>query len=252
VLVFRRQPLSPAQHVAFARKFGELEIHPLLGRHPDHPDLVEFRSNADRRGAENIFHADTAFYDKPSMGSILRCVQCPEVGGDTIFSNMVQAYAELPDEIKDRIDRLTAVNDMYVAFGRRMPTDPEERRALRASMPPVEHPVVVTHPETGEDILFVNEIHTTHLANYREVLPGEYGKDVPTQMRELLAMLVRRAKTPEYQVRVKWAPDTVVFWDNRAVQHYAISDYYPAERHMMRATIIGERPVRRGYRTGRS
>jgi taurine dioxygenase len=243
VLVFRRQPLTPAQHVAFARRFGELEVHPLLSRHPDHPELVELRSSAERRGAENVFHADTAFYEKPSMGSILHCIECPEVGGDTIFSNMVQAYAELPDEIKTKIERLTAAHDMYVAFGRRMPKDPEERRAFRAKVPPVEHPVVTIHPETGERILFVNEISTTHIANYREAIAGEYGKDVPTQMRELLDLLIRRPKIPEYQVRVKWEPDTVVFWDNRAVQHYAISDYYPEIRHMRRATIIGTRPT---------
>ena len=243
VLVFRRQPLTRAQHVAFARKFGELEMHPPLGTNADYAELVEFKASADRRGAENLFHADTAFYETPSMGSILRCVQCPEVGGDTIFCNMVQAYAELPEEIKAKIDRLTAVHDMYVAFGRKMPKDPQERRAMRSRIPPVEHPVVTVHPETGEKILFVNEISTTHIANYREVLPGEYGKDVPTRMRELLDLLVRAAKIPEYQVRVKWEPDTVVFWDNRAVQHYAISDYYPEVRHMMRATIVGTRPI---------
>lgn len=242
VLVFRNQPVTPAQHVAFARQFGELERHPLLTTHADHPDLVEFMSNADRRGAENLFHADTAFYEKPSMGSILRCVRCPEVGGDTIFCNMVQAYAELPDTIQNEIEGMTAIHDLYVAFGRKMPKDPQARAAMRARIPPVEHPVVSLHPETGERILFVNEISTTHLANYREVIDGEYGKDTPTRMRALLDLLIRQPKIPEYQVRVRWEPDTIVFWDNRAVQHYAISDYYPQVRHMMRATVIGTRP----------
>ncbi len=242
VLVFRRQAITPAEHVAFARRFGDLERHPLLGTHPDHPELVEFRASADRRGAENLFHADTAFYETPSMGSILRCVSCPDVGGDTIFCNMVQAYQELPLEVRQQIDGMTAVHDMYVAFGRKMPKDPDERKAMRAKIPPVEHPVVTRHPETGEPILFVNEISTTHIANYREVISGEYGKDVPTRMRALLDLLLRAPRIPEYQVRVRWEPDTIVFWDNRAVQHYAISDYYPAVRHMMRATIIGSRP----------
>ena len=244
VLVFRDQPITPVQHVAFAGRFGELERHPLHARHPELPELVELKSGVDRKGAENLFHADTAFYETPSMGSILRCVQCPDVGGDTIFCNMVQAYAELPDEIKAKIDRLVAVNDIYVAFGRKMPADPAERRAFRDRYPPVEHPVVVTHPETGELVLYVNEIHTTHIANYREVLDGDYGQDVPTRIRELFDLLLRQARIPEYQVRVRWAPDTVVFWDNRAVQHYAVSDYYPAVRHMMRATVIGSRPAR--------
>jgi taurine dioxygenase len=244
VLVFRRQSISPLEHVAFARRFGELERHPLHATHPDLPELVELKSGVERRGAENLFHADTAFYETPSMGSILRCVQCPEVGGDTIFCNMVQAYEELPAQVKEQIDRLVAVNDIFVAFGRKMPADPEQRRAFRERFPPVEHPVVVTHPETGESVLYVNEIHTTHIANYREVLPGEYGRDVPTRIRELFDLLLRQPRIPEFQVRVRWEPDTVVFWDNRAVQHYAVSDYWPVERHMMRATIVGGRPTR--------
>ena len=244
VLVFRRQAITPEQHVAFARKFGSLEVHPLLTTSAELPELVQLRSTAQRKGAENLFHSDTAFYERPSMGSILRCVKCPEVGGDTIFCNMVQAYEGLPAEVKRKIDRMVAVNDIYVAFGRKMPTGSGERAAFRERYRPAEHPVVVTHPETGELILYVNETHTTHIANYREVLSGDYGMDTPTQMRELFDLLVRQAKIPEYQVRVHWEPDTVVFWDNRAVQHYAISDYFPSERHMMRATIIGDIPQR--------
>lgn len=243
VLVIRRQPVSPAQHVAFARKFGDLETqNPLLAANADFPELVQLKASKEKKGAENLFHSDTAFYEKPSMGSILRCIKCPEVGGDTIFCNMVQAYAGLPEEVKRKIDGMVAVNDVNVALFKKM--DPNERTAHRDRHRAVEHPVVITHPETGELILYVNEIHTTHIANYREVLGSDWGMDTPTQIRELFDLLVRQAKIPEYQVRVHWEPDTIVFWDNRAVQHYAVSDYYPSERHMMRATIIGDVPRR--------
>ncbi|NDZ18557.1 taurine dioxygenase [Variovorax sp. WS11] len=241
VLVFRDQDLTPAQHVAFARRFGELEVHPIIKRHPEHPELVTFMHDAGNVGVENVFHSDTSFYPAPSMGSILRCVECPEVGGDTIFVNMVAAYEGLPEGVKTKIRELSAVHDASVVFANRTPT-PEGRGKLRREIPPVEHPVVRTHPETGEKILFVNEAFTTHFANFRQVNDGVWNQDAPTQARDLFAFLVRQARTPEYQVRIQWQRNTVVFWDNRAVQHYAISDYYPHVRSMMRATIIGDRP----------
>ncbi|MGR4868280.1 TauD/TfdA dioxygenase family protein [Variovorax sp. LARHSF232] len=242
VLVFRRQSeLTPAAHVGFARRFGALEVHPILTRHPDHPELVTFVHNSDSRGTENVFHADTSFQPEPSMGSVLRCVHCPELGGDTLFVNMVAAYEALSQTVKDKIVGLSAMHDASVGFGNRNPTI-EGREALRKQLPAVEHPVVRTHPETGERILFVNEAFTTHFANYRQVNDDVWGRDASTQARELLGHLVRQARTPEFQVRIQWEKDTVVFWDNRAVQHYAISDYYPHSRSMMRATIIGDRP----------
>ena len=118
----------------------------------------------------------------------------------------------------------------------------ERREKMRAEIPPVEHPVVRTHPETGEKILFVNEVFTSHFANYGQVNAGLLTQDAPSQSRDLFATLLRQARTPEDQLRVQWQKDTVVFWDNRAVQHYAINDYYPNVRSMMRATIIGDRP----------
>ena len=99
-----------------------------------------------------------------------------------------------------------------------------------------------THPETGEKILYVNETFTTHFANYRQVNDGIWNQDVPEQARDLFAFLVRQARHPEYQVRVQWQKDTVVFWDNRSTQHYAISDYYPHVRSMVRATVVGDQP----------
>jgi taurine dioxygenase len=241
VLFFRDQDITPAQHVKVARRFGELEIHPMFNNHPDHPELVVFGHGKDSPGRENIFHSDVSWREVPSMGSMLRCVECPEVGGDTIWVNMVAAYQNLPDEVKNRIARLKAVHDAMPALGQGM-TD-EQYETMRKKLPPVVHPVVRTHPESGEKILYVNEAFTTHLANYAKEHKVRIGFDFQLGEMDLLQYLYRQAAAPEYQVRLKWRPNTIAFWDNRSAQHYAVQDYYPAVRKMMRATIIGDRPV---------
>lgn len=240
VLVFREQEMTSAQHVAFARRFGDLEIHPVYEHHEDHPELVMLHADHDRPGRENIFHSDTTFRELPSMASILRCIHCPEVGGDTIWCDMVRAYEGLPKDVKDRISTMSAVHDVLPSFGGRM--TPERRAEVRRDLPPVEHPVVRTHPETGEKILYVNQTFTTHLSTYNEPFDNFIGRERKANSDNLLPYLTRQAEVPEYQVRVRWQPDTVVFWDNRSTQHYAVQDYFPAKRHMQRATVIGDRP----------
>lgn len=243
VLFFRDQDISPAQHVAVAKRFGELEIHPAFPHHPEHPELVILGRNDTKRGRENLYHSDVSWREIPSMGSMLRCVQCPEVGGDTMWINMVAAYENLPDDVKAKIAGLKAVHDFLPLFGIAVPVD--QHATMRAKFPPVEHPVVRVHPETGEKILYVNEAFTTHLSNYGRLTAKEYrvGFDYKLAEMELLQYLFRQAQAPEYQVRLKWRPNTIAFWDNRSCQHYAVQDYFPAPRHMMRATVIGDRPV---------
>lgn len=241
VLFFRDQHITPAQHVALARRFGTPEVHPMIPHHPDHPELVVFGRNGSQRGRENLYHSDVSWREIPSMGSILRCLTCPEVGGDTIWVNMAAAYANLPEDVKARIARLNAVHDAMPTFGQGLSGEKYEQ--MRKQYPPMVHPVVRTHPETGEKILFVNEGFTTHLANYAREQPYRIGSDFRPAELDLLQYLFRQAAAPEYQVRLKWEPDTIAFWDNRSTQHYAVQDYFPAERHMNRATIIGERPV---------
>jgi len=240
VLVFRNQPMTSEQHVRFARLFGDLEIHPVYEHHEQHPELVMLHADHDRPGRENIFHSDTTFREQPSMASILRCVYCPEVGGDTIWCDMVLAYERLPQEVKDRIATMSAVHDVLPSFSGRM--TPERRAQVRRELPPVEHPVVRTHPETGEKILYVNQTFTTHLSTYNDPFDNYIGRERKLNSDSLLPYLARQAEIPEYQVRVRWQPDTIVFWDNRSTQHYAVQDYFPAKRHMQRATIIGDRP----------
>ena len=154
--------------------------------------------------------------------------------------DMALAYENLPDSLKIQLGLLEAVHDLMPAFGPRM--TPEQREANRTMFPPVVHPVVRTHPESGEQILYVNEAFTTHLANYATAFEPWVGVDFKVAEMDLLRLLLRQATIPEYQMRLHWTPNTLVIWDNRATQHYAIQDYFPAVRRMMRATVIGDRP----------
>ena len=240
VLVFRDQDISPGAHVSLARRFGELEVHPVFPHHPDHPELVLLGGTAASKASENIFHSDVSWRQTPSMASLLRCVECPPAGGDTIWVNMVAAYENLPESLKPQLALLEAVHDLMPAFGSRM--TPEQREANRDMFPPAVHPVVRTHPESGEQILYVNEAFTTHLANYATAWEPRVGADFKVAEMDLLRYLLRQATIPEYQMRLHWEPDTIVIWDNRSTQHYAIQDYFPAVRRMMRATVIGDRP----------
>jgi taurine dioxygenase len=173
------------------------------------------------------------------MGCVLRCVETPPVGGDTIWVNMVQAYADLPGHIKAQIEALRARHSIEASFGAAMP--PERRRALKEAYPDPEHPVVRTHPETGEKVLFVNGF-STHFVNFHRPDNVRYGQDFAPGASNLLNWLIGRAAIPEYQVRWRWTKDSVAIWDNRSTQHYAVQDYWPAVRKMERAGIVGDRP----------
>jgi len=174
------------------------------------------------------------------MGAVLRCLECPPVGGDTVWANMVRAYEDLPDHIKKTIEPLYARHSIEASFGARM--DIEKRHGLKAQFPDAEHPVVRTHPETGEKLLFVNSF-TTHFTNFHTAENVRYGQDYAPGGAQLLNYLIARASIPEYQVRWRWRPNSVAIWDNRATQHYAVMDYWPAVRKMERAGIKGDKPL---------
>lgn len=241
VLFLRGQEISRADHVAFASRFGALEDHPVVGSDPDHPGLVQIYKDESSAPDyyENSWHCDATWRDAPPMGAVLRCVTCPPVGGDTMWANMAQAYADLPDHVKEVIDPLKARHSIEASFGARMSED--QRHALKARFPDAEHPVVRTHPETGEKILFVNGF-TTHFTNYHTAENVRYGQDYSPGAGHLLAYLIGRAAIPEYQVRWRWQPNSVAIWDNRSTQHYAVMDYPPTVRRMERAGIVGDRP----------
>jgi taurine dioxygenase len=237
VLLFRDQNLTREQQAAFGRHWGDLEQHPFAKesrafadrQDADAPDVVRLEKDEMAKGQENLWHADVTWRVNPSMGAVLRAIEVPEVGGDTLWADMGAAYDLLPQEVKDRIDGMVAVHDWIDTFGRAM--DPAKRDALRPDFPAIEHPVVRTHPETGRRTLFVNSAFTQHIV----------GLD-PDESAELLSYLYRQAAYPEYQCRFRWTPGAVAFWDNRAAQHYASSDYFPQRRVMERVSIVGDRP----------
>ena len=241
VLFFRDQDITRAEHVAFARCFGELEPHPVSGSVPDHPGLVAIYKSPEQPNDryENSWHCASPWREKPPFGAVLRCVECPPVGGDTMWANMVLAYEKLPEDVKARIAPLRARHSIEASFGAAMPID--KRLALHAQYPDAEHPVVRTHPETGEKVLFVNGF-TTHFTNFHTAANVRFGQDFAPGSAQLLQYLIAQAQIPEYQVRFRWKQNSVAMWDNRATQHYAVMDYPPCHRKMERATISGDAP----------
>jgi taurine dioxygenase len=233
VVFFRDQNITSEQHIAFARRFGDLEQHPFL-RQGDSQEVVRFEKgdrldDISRIGTENGWHTDVTWRVEPAMGSVLRAVEVPPHGGDTVFADMACAYDNLPDDLKERIDGMRAVHSFLHVFGYAM--SDEKRAQMLEQYPPVEHPVVRTHPETGRKTLFVNSFFTERIVGVDD-----------DESDWLIDRLAQQAMHPEWQVRLQWEPGTIAFWDNRATQHYAVSDYFPQRRVMERVAIKGDRP----------
>jgi taurine dioxygenase len=241
VLFLRGQDITRTEHVAFAQRFGTLEDHPVAGSHPEHPGLVLIYKSPDQPPDryENAWHTDATWRETPPMGCVLRCVECPPVGGDTMWANMALAYEKLPAHVKTQIQDLRARHSIEASFGAAMPQ--EKRLALHAQFPDAEHPVVRVHPETGEKVLFVNSF-TTHFTNFHTAERIRYGQDFSPGAADVLRYLISQATVPEYQVRWRWTPHSVAIWDNRSTQHYAVMDYPPSHRKMERAGICGDKP----------
>jgi taurine dioxygenase len=244
VLFLRDQDLnklSRRDHMDFAMRLGELETHPMAPSHPEAPGLVQIYKNPDSPmdRYENAWHCDGTWRETPALGCVLRCIESPPVGGDTMWANMVLAYEKLPEYVKQEIEGLIASHSFNASFAAAMPQ--EKRLAMKAQYPDSEHPVVRTHPETGEKVLFVNAF-TTHFVNYHNPKHVRYGQDYNHAGQDLLQYLIGQAEIPEYQVRWRWKPYSVAIWDNRSTQHYAVMDYWPAPRKMERAGIVGDVP----------
>ena len=241
VLFLREQGITRTEHVAFASRFGTLEDHPVVGSDPEHPGLVQIYKTPDSAPDryENAWHTDATWREAPQFGAVLRCVECPPVGGDTMWANMALAYARLPEHIKTMIEGLRARHSIEASFGAVMPA--EKRLALKAQFPDPEHPVVRTHEFTGEKILYVNAF-TTHFTNFHTPDRVRFGQDHSPGSGDLLRYLISQAQVPEYQVRWRWQPNSIAIWDNSATQHYAVMDYPACHRKMERAGIVGTRP----------
>lgn len=234
VIFFRDQDLTTDQHIHFSKNFGDLEVHPFAPFKEGYPEVLKITHNEKSPGRENLWHSDVTWRKEPSLGSVLRMLEKPENGGDTLFSDMYAAYDDLSDEVKQRLEGAVAVHD-FVGFRKRLIKEgksPKEIEAFNKKFPMPEHPVFRTHPDTGKKVIYVNRAFTQYIKGWEE-----------NESKDMLDFLYSRASTPEYQCRFAWENNSIAFWDNRACQHYANSDYWPQIRRVERVTIVGDRPV---------
>lgn len=228
VLFFREQKLSFEQHKSLGRRFGELHIHPAAPKDAEHPEvLVVHGDDKVTFVAGELWHSDVSCDTKPPMASILRIEQVPSSGGDTLFANMYAAYQGLSDRMQRFLSGLTAVHDGEQYYRNRYGSGTMRDK----QHPKAEHPVVRTHPITGNPAIYVNEGFTTRI------------KDLPlAESDALLAFLFKHCARPDFQCRFQWRANSVALWDNRCTQHLAIWDYFPETRHGYRVTIKGDKP----------
>jgi taurine dioxygenase len=227
VIFFRDQNVGEEQHIAFARRFGDLEIHPVTPADQPYREIFHLRTVPHRKTGADMWHSDVTWRETPSLGSILRGRTIPKVGGDTMWADMVAAYEGLSPAMKEWVCTLTAVHDgsgFAVLQGK-------SRESFWEDFPLQRHPVVRTHPDTGERALYVNCAFTTHIEGLSD-----------KESAWLLQHLYEQASKPEYQVRFRWQPNSFALWDNRSCQHYAVADYWPEMRAMERVTIAGDKP----------
>lgn len=234
VIYARNQFMTPAQHVALGRRFGELEVHPFRPQ-GEAAELMVLDNNKDNPVlSTDVWHSDTTFRECPTKYSILRCDITPPTGGDTLWADMCAAYRGLSDHMKRLVDPLQAVHD-FINFRRLFKNTEEDQKRLREMeqrYPSPTHPVIRTVPDTGEKAIYVNAQFTKHIVGMSE-----------EESSLILRFLMSQVHVPEYQFRLRWKPGTIVFWDNRSTQHYANNDYYPNRRRMERVAVVGDKPV---------
>jgi taurine dioxygenase len=240
VLVFPNQTISSEDLRRFGRYFGELTVHPFSTNAKDAPELIIYdNKEGNPPAATDIWHTDETFRIEPPMGTMLCSKIIPKIGGDTCFCSMTAAYEGLSDRMQRFISGLEAIHD-FKPFKEYFEGDEagwQQLRQFEDIYRPATHPVVRVHPITGRKALFVNPQFTLSIKDMEE-----------TESRTLLDTLFRTIHTLEYQYRHRWAPNMVVFWDNRSVLHAAVHDYYPQRRLMERVTIKGDRPFGTGDR----
>jgi taurine dioxygenase len=234
VLAVRDQFLTTEQHVAFSRRFGELEVHPMRpqGKFPEILVLDNHKDNPVL--STDVWHSDTTFRKTPTKYTILRCEIMPEFGGDTLWANMEAAHDGLSDTFRAMISSLRAVHDFqnFRVLFKNTEDDRIKLHRMEDMFPNPSHPVVRTHPVTGRKSIYVNPQFTLRIEGLE-----------PAESRAILDVLFAQARVPEYQFRIRWTPGTIVFWDNRSTQHYAANDYYPQRRRMERTAVVGDVPV---------
>ena len=242
VIFFRDQTLTPAQHKAFALRFGELDSHPFAAGLDGFPEVLPIIKEADDRAGNfgGTWHSDVTFYEKPALGSILYALDVPKSGGDTMFANMYAAYDALSDGMKLMLDGMIAMDDASRVYGDANSRAAERQQKGSKSMKirtgidaskQVELPVVRTHPETGRKGLFVNRNFTQNFKGW-----------TVAESTPLLEYLYEHSVRPEFTCRFRWQPGSIAFWDNRCTQHFALNDYQGQRREMNRVTVCGDRP----------
>ena len=243
VIFFRDQKITPYQHLAFARRFGDVEAHRYAKGLKSHPEVLPVIKEATDRAANfgGIWHSDVAFHAEPPMGQILYALEVPEAGGDTIFVNMYRAYETLSEGMKRMLEGVNAVFTGTRSYGG-SDSEVTKRRALFSKSMDVKvmdnaesetaHPLIRTHPETGRKSLFISGIAIRRLE----------GMTVE-ESRPVLSYLKKHAIRPENTCQFRWHRGSIAFWDNRCTQHYALNDYHGQQRIMHRVTIAGERPT---------
>ncbi len=234
IVYLREQLLTTAQHVAMSRAFGELEVHPMRPQ-GEFPEILVLDNHKDNPVlSTDVWHSDTTFRKCPTKYTILRCQIMPKVGGDTLWANMEAAYEGLSLSFRKMIDGMRAVHDFqnFRVLFKKTEEDQAKLKRMEELFPNPSHPVVRTHPVTGRKCIFVNPQFTLRIEGLE-----------PDESRAILDVLFNQAQVPEYQFRLRWEPGTIVFWDNRATQHYAANDYYPERRRMERTAVIGDEPV---------
>jgi len=232
VIYFRDQNITTDQHIEFAKKFGEPEINPFRPQGEGKPELQIIKNDENNRVlSTDVWHADLTFREKPTKFTILRCLEVPTQGGDTLWSDMCAAYEGLSESIRNFITELEAIHDFknFRVLYRGTAEKREELHKMEEMFPNPTHPVIITHPETNQRVLFVNRQFTLRIKGMSDY-----------ESRKILELLYDQASVPEYQFRLKWHPGTVAIWDNRLCQHYAVNDYYPSLRHMERVAIVGD------------
>jgi taurine dioxygenase len=233
VIFFRDQDISPAMQKSLALSFGPLQTHPAYDTVDGFPELTILESTPEKPTKIEAWHSDMTFRQHPPMGTVLRSVIIPPKGGDTLWASMTAAYDGLSPPMQEFLQGLTAVHDFAYGFKESL-AEPGGRERLAgavAANPPVRHPVIRTHPETGRKVIFVNSLFTTHIEGLKAA-----------ESDALLQFLFRHVTTPEYTCRFQWRPHSIAIWDNRSTQHKPINDYFPAHRKHLRITIDGDKP----------
>jgi taurine dioxygenase len=240
VIFFRDQVMTPDQHVAFARRFGPISIHPYAASVEGHPEVMRvFKEKEDKVNFGGGWHSDMTFLEKPPLGSILYAKEVPPYGGDTMFANQYLAYDALSDGMKKTLESLNAVHSANAQYGVDGRSEANKNNAKRSMKPAtsedaaeeVIHPVVRTHPETGRKTLYVNVGFTQRFEGWTK-----------KESQPLLRWLYEHCAKPEFTCRFTWATNSIAFWDNRSAQHYALNDYHGFRREMHRVTVEGDRP----------